>query len=68
MRKPTDQPRDEAWYRQPILWLGVLVFAASLAGCIWIIQVSLQHDEAPTHHAARTILGVPASGGSSASP
>lgn len=36
-----------AWYRQPVLWLGVLLLAASLGGCIGMIVLGLRHaDEA----------------------
>ena len=34
--------RAGAWYRQPVLWLGAAVFAASMAGCIWIIVMLVQ--------------------------
>jgi hypothetical protein len=60
MKTHTDPHADEAWYRQPVLWLGVAIFIASLAGCIWLIAVSLRHDETPQHR-AQTILGVPVS-------
>jgi hypothetical protein len=43
---PADRARD-AWYRQPILWLGALLLAASLGGCIGMIVLGLRHaDEA----------------------
>ena len=28
------------WYQQPILWLGALIFAASLIGCMVMIVVA----------------------------
>ena len=31
-----------AWYRQPVLWLGAFVFVISLAGCVWLIVVSVR--------------------------
>ncbi|MFC4822628.1 hypothetical protein [Dokdonella ginsengisoli] len=41
-----DSTRD-AWYRQPILWLGALLLAASLGGCIGLIVLGVRHaDEA----------------------
>ena len=51
--------RDEAWYRQPILWLGAVILAASLAGCIWMIVLAVQHPDELTHEPARSVLGVP---------
>lgn len=59
---------SEAWYAQPVLWLGVAIFIGSLAGCGWMIAVSLRHDEVPRHGAASVILGVPVSARSSAPP
>lgn len=47
------------WYRQPVLWLGALIFVASLAGCVWMIVLGADNvDEAlPTQGA--TILKMP---------
>jgi uncharacterized membrane protein YccC len=57
---PAPLTRTGAWWRQPVLWLGVLTFLASLAGCVWILLVSLQHADTPVD-AAHTVFGVPAS-------
>ena len=56
-----------AWYRQPVLWLGVFVFVASLAGCVWMIVLGAKHADTPlaTPH---TVFGVPVSAHTSASP
>jgi hypothetical protein len=51
--------RAGAWYRQPVLWLGAAVFAASMAGCIWIIVTGAQHDDVPVD-APHPVFGVPA--------
>lgn len=56
-RPPAD--RSGAWYRQPVLWLGAAVFAASMAGCIWIIVVGARYDDVPVD-APRPVFGVPA--------
>ena len=37
----------DAWYRQPVLWLGAVIFAASLAGCIWTIVLGSRHADLP---------------------
>lgn len=51
-----------AWYRQPIAWLGVFVFVASIAGCIWIIAVGQRHADVPVATPAHgTVFGVPTS-------
>lgn len=52
---------DEAWYRQPILWLGAFILAASLAGCIWMIVLAMQNPDELTHEPERAVLGVPVS-------
>jgi hypothetical protein len=50
-----------AWYRQPVVWLGVLVFVASIAGCVWIITVGIRHADTPVATSRANVLGVPAS-------
>lgn len=53
----TDAPAT-AWYRQPVLWLGALLFAASLAGCVWMIVLGARHADAPVATGAQ-IFKVP---------
>jgi len=47
-RTPTHADRTRsAWYHQPVAWLGALLFAASLAGCLLMIVLGARHpDEA----------------------
>ena len=34
-RRATDPPvRGGEWYRQPVLWLGAVLLAASIGGCM----------------------------------
>lgn len=47
---------QQAWYRQPILWLGFVVFAASLAGCIWMIVLGSQHADQPLPNAGAALM------------
>ncbi|MDE2308718.1 MAG: hypothetical protein KGJ97_10580 [Xanthomonadaceae bacterium] len=56
-----------AWYRQPVLWLGIVVFVLSLAGCVWIIVVSTRHAAAPLD-TSRVVFGVPVTARSSHPP
>lgn len=51
--------RDDAWYRQPILWLGAAIFTASLAGCAWMIMLALQNPDTVTQTPEHSVLGVP---------
>ncbi len=48
------------WYKVPVVWLGVLIFAASMAGCVWIIVVGAQYRDEPVIPSTHAILGVPA--------
>lgn len=50
---------NNAWYRQPIAWLGIFVFALSMAGCVWMIVVAMQNPDVPTYKPDRAVLGVP---------
>ena len=66
-----DAPRlsaRTAWYRQPIVWLGVTLFVASLAGCVWIIVVAAHHPDVPVEHAGSGLFGVPSEAHSSHGP
>lgn len=56
-----------AWYRQPVLWLGVAVFIGSLAGCVWMIVLSVRHADTPLD-TAHKIFDVPVSASSHHAP
>ena len=51
---------DSHWYEQPVLWLGIAVFLASIAGCVWLIVVSVRYADTPLT-TAPSVFGVPAS-------
>ena len=57
-----------AWYHQPVLWLGLAVFVASLAGCVWLIVVSARYADTPLDTSSRAVFGVPVSARSAAQP
>jgi hypothetical protein len=48
-----------AWYRQPVLWLGALIFAASLAGCVWMVVLASRHADVPVETTAASVFNVP---------
>jgi len=56
-----------AWYQQPIVWLGVAIFLASLAGCVWMIVLGARHADEPVD-APHAVFGVPSSSHSSHKP
>ena len=43
--KPVRDP--DAWFRQPVLWIGAAVFVASLLGCAITIVISVRHADVP---------------------
>lgn len=51
--------RDAAWYRQGIVWIGAAVFAASIAGCVWLIVVAERYDDPPLPIGGLQILKMP---------
>lgn len=59
--------RHSAWYRQPVLWLGIVIFVASLAGCVWMIVLGMHHADTPLETSS-TVFGVPVSAHSSPHP
>lgn len=62
MTMPTphiDRTRAGDWYRQPVVWLGVLLFAASLAGCVWMIVLGARHADTPVPTAGGEVFRVP---------
>ena len=42
-----DDGNAERWFRQPLVWLGALIFLASLLGCIATIVVAWRHADVP---------------------
>lgn len=65
MTKPTPPPAR--WYRQPILWLGMVLFVASLAGCVWLIVVAQRHVD-PAVPTAEALFKVPVTAAGEDSP
>lgn len=56
---PAAEPqRRGSWYTQPVVWLGIALFAASIAGCLWLIVVSARYDDQPLPIDGR-VFGVP---------
>ncbi len=49
-----------AWYRQPVLWLGALLFAATIAGCIAMIVLGARYDDEALPTTGSTVLKMPA--------
>lgn len=47
------------WYRVPVLWLGIALFGASLAGCIGMIVLASQYSEEPMPVGSERLLKMP---------
>jgi len=58
-RTPTTERSRSAWYRQPVVWLGALLFAASLAGCVWMIVLGVRHADEPIDTGSVEVLKMP---------
>lgn len=54
---PSRKPMS-AW-RQPVVWLGMAIFAASIIGCIAIIVLAVRHDDAATGGAVEHLMKMP---------
>jgi hypothetical protein len=48
-----------AWYRLPILWLGAIIFSASVAGCVLMILLGSRHADESLPDAGMTLLKMP---------
>jgi len=60
MRHRDDHAADAGnrWYRQPIVWLGAVMFTASMAGCVWMIVLGTRHADQAID-APPPLMGVP---------
>ncbi|MCK9540010.1 hypothetical protein [Dokdonella sp.] len=61
MTNPGTGVRDPAgaWYRQPVVWLGAVLLAASLAGCVWMIVLATRYADEPLPTAGGQVFKVP---------
>lgn len=48
-----------AWYRQSIVWVGAVVLAASIAGCVWLIVIAERYVDPPLPATGLQILKMP---------
>ena len=59
-RDEVDAARGVAkWFRQPVLWLGALIFVASVIGCIVTIVLASRHADAPVETVGASVMKVP---------
>jgi hypothetical protein len=48
-----------SWYHQPVFWLGALILAATLAGCIQLIVLATRHADEPLATGQPVIFRIP---------
>lgn len=48
-----------AWFRQPVVWLGALILAASIAGCVLMIVLASRFTDAPVETHGAHVMNVP---------
>ena len=53
------QRGTSAWSRQPAVWLGALILAASIVGCVVVIVVAFRFADAPVDTGGRHAMNVP---------
>lgn len=54
-----DEPQHRgSWRSQPVAWLGVAIFVASIAGCLWLIVTGARYDDTAID-ATPPVFGVP---------
>lgn len=52
------QRSDARWHRQPVVWLGALILAASLGGCLLLIALATTHADIPVA-TGRDVMAMP---------
>jgi hypothetical protein len=56
------------WYRQPVAWLGLAIFVASLAGCVWMIVLGARHADTPVTTRGEMVFKLPSARPAPADP
>lgn len=49
----------DAWFRQPVVWLGAAVFAVSLVACVATIVLASRHADTPVDNVGRNVMAIP---------
>jgi hypothetical protein len=67
---PPNLPTGSAghWYRQPVAWLGLAIFLASLAGCVWMIVLGARHADTPIATQGEMVFKLPSARPAPADP
>lgn len=49
----------ERWYEMKLLWLGIAIFVASLAGCIGMVVIAARYPDEPLPVRSENLLKMP---------
>lgn len=52
---------SNAWYRAPVVWFGLAILSASIAGCALLIVLALRYPDPPVQLERETVLKIPES-------
>lgn len=58
-RQPAHATTQGTWYHQPVVWLGMLILLATLAGCLWLITLATRHADEPLATAQPILFRMP---------
>jgi hypothetical protein len=63
LSRPADSAplRPTEWHQQPIVWLGLFLFCASLAACVLTIVIGERYADQPLPTSGVSILAMPMS-------
>ena len=50
---------DAAWFRQPVLWLGAVILAATIVGCLATIVLAFRFADTPVDGGGAKAMNVP---------
>lgn len=59
-RNAPERAAGERWYRSPVLWLGIALLAATVAGCIFTIALALRFADTPLPIDEERVFRMPA--------
>jgi len=57
-----------AWSRQPVVWLGALILAASIVGCVVTIVLALRFPDPPVETRGGQAMTLPLQRSADATP
>lgn len=53
------RPPASRWYHQPVVWLGIVVLATVIAGCVHMIVLATRHADPPVETGSEVLFRMP---------